>query len=311
MKPDGTDVQTLNKPDEKLLPPHAYFHLTADRMTAVYRRQIANTPGPFRTILTLVPLTGTGKPVEIAGYGPSWYDLSADGKTVYLLAVSEAEAKDGTKALVERNWAYNVATGKVTLLPFPERQMLRGVSSDGKLFLTEGPVPNGDGLTWHTYFVGADGKNPVEVFDANVSLSTGSQLSPSGDRILTTAVVFERVTPASWSSLEYDMKGMKAPVTGVIDVATKKMTPLRNLPADGRFLGSLAWSPDGTKIAYVWDDFDPKSPRNLVPGPPGAPPKFEAAEIETRVYAADPDGSNAKVVYKTKSKGSLRTFMWK
>src|SRR5262249_46627442 len=72
----------------------------------------------------------------------------------------------------------------------------------------------------------------------------------------------------------------------VMDIATGKVTAIEGLPETGIFQGH-AWSPDGTKIAYAWWEYDRS---NL--GRPGA----VVTTSESRIVVCDPDGKNAKTI---------------
>src|SRR5262249_52135486 len=95
----------------------------------------------------------------------------------------------------------------------------------------------------------------------------------------------------------------------LLDVATKKRTPLADFPTNGRAFG-VAWSPDGKRVAYTWVQLHPdllkKDERQA---------GEDLIETEAFLVVADADGKNAKTIDSAKGSGAygliLGTIDWR
>jgi Tol biopolymer transport system component len=86
----------------------------------------------------------------------------------------------------------------------------------------------------------------------------------------------------------------------VLDLDTGKSAKVDGFPANGwlRANGSnvaYCWSPDGKRIAYVWQELD---------GPGDDPNKM----YEARLIVCDPDGRNAKTIAAAQDGRSIETI---
>jgi RNA polymerase sigma factor (sigma-70 family) len=190
---------------------------------------------------------------------------------------------DLTKNIV--NWSLDLQTGKTNRLKLPGDVTVLDVSRDGSSFLVlqyeKNPASPG---VWPDYRLGvipADGSQLVPLTKLGEFSPQEYRFSPNGGSVL--GIVYRSEGP----------EGRLIPDLVVFDVKTKSRTVV-DVPKDARVAASC-WSPDGKRIAFVWETQSEFSERNRVlPGPllPGhqAKPKYT-------VTISKPDGSAARDVY--------------
>jgi hypothetical protein len=84
----------------------------------------------------------------------------------------------------------------------------------------------------------------------------------------------------------------------LLNVATKKRTPLADFPLNGQVL-SMAWSPNGKQVAYTWEQLHPDWLKLDTHEPE------DEAKLETEAFLciADADGKNMKTLDSAKKSG--------
>ena len=231
---------------------------------------IASSDQSFRGQLWFIPFPkGQGRRLtnDLADYAPWYLSLTQDGRSLVDIVgtrISDlwvAPADDPNKAkLVTRN---DQAVGRVSWTPDGRIVFSSGegnlsvVNSDGSertLLSTNGhaiwdPSVCGDGryIVYSAYReqklgiwrMDADGSNPVRIADETVA--TSPQCSPNGKWVIYLRGAGAHLTP------------MRVPITGEKPPETIAQSP-------AFFIGAaLAFSPDGTRIAYVTS---PETPTN-------------------------------------------------
>jgi Tol biopolymer transport system component len=109
-----------------------------------------------------------------------------------------------------------------------------------------------------------------------------ARLSPDRKRVLFTDANPEQKDAYKWG---------RSSQPHILDVATRKRQPLADFPENAEALG-VAWSPDGTRVAYTWwqlhadllKKWDMLNPNEL------------ATPTEAFLVVADADGRNAKTI---------------
>lgn len=183
------------------------------------------------------------------------------------------------------NWSFDPRTGTAKRLKLPGDVAALDVSHDGKSFLVlqYEKVPGSPGI-WPGYRLGvlpADGEPLVPLTKLGESSPQEFRFSPDGRSVLGT--VYRSEGP----------EGRLVPDLVVFDVKTKARTAVA-LPRDARVAASC-WSPDGKRIAFVWESQTAFAERNKVlPGP--VVPGQEKRPTYT-ITVARPDGSDARDVY--------------
>jgi hypothetical protein len=228
---------------------------------------------------------GAGKAAKLIdpGVSPCHAFWGADG-VVYgygLERPKRAEADvDLTTDFV--NWTFDPRTGKATRLKLPGNVSILDLSPDGKTFLVLlYQKPAGARGIWADYRLGT---LPVGGGDltplTKLGESTPSELrySPDGRSVLGT--------------MYRTVAGNLIPELIVFDLKARTRTAVA-VPKDAHVHGSC-WSPDGKRVAYVWEPHKAYEERNAKEGP--VVPGKETKAIYT-VTVAKPDGSDAKDVF--------------
>jgi len=206
------------------------------------------------------PGTDTGVTCEAFAWSP-------DGAEI---ASSDYVHADGTPTDVT-SCVFNLKTKKRTPLKFPSDHVVTDWTPDGKALLTMSNRLFAD-KRGSIYRMPLDGSEGTRLTDAAVA-AEGGRLSPDGKRMLFNRIVFG------------DPRGRELTV---LDLATGKTAKVDGIPANGGLYLSgtnvaCCWSPDGKRIAYVWQERDGDEPGN-------DPKKM----YEARLIVCDPDGKNAK-----------------
>jgi RNA polymerase sigma factor (sigma-70 family) len=153
--------------------------------------------------------------------------------------------------------------GARTKVELPRDHILTDWSRDGKYFLctqfAPGEKKDGPREEPRLWLMNRDGTPRRELTGPENRFAYG-KFSPDGKRVLMGSPLD---TP----------KGL-----AVYDVASGKFTPVADVPLNGTVHG-ICWSPDGKRIAYVWE-------QETMPNGDG----------EAHVMVCDPDGKNAKSI---------------
>lgn len=300
-RPDGGDVTSVKWPDG--LTVATVWALTPDRKFVVHLDRAGSTAAVTKTKLIVTPVEGDGKPFALDGYVVGQVVPSPVGSMVYFTG-AKGDELETEKVRSAGAFTLDLASKKVEPFPVPEKHTLAAVAPDGKTRLTYKIDTDNNTYSRKTFLVPPDGK-PIEVLKENVFTSMTS-FSPDGSKVLMQAIEYTGVQPAGNGG--FRVTGSKPREYLILDVATKQTRPLRDIPKEG-YLNGLAWSPDGTRVAYLW--YDPQTAlAAAVPVPAGAPGGVIRPDYEYKVFVADADGANPKEVHKTKGIGS-KFFMWK
>lgn len=302
--PDGSDVVPIAIPKGvKFDGPCA---LTPNQKYVVHRDVTGTTRTVAKTKLIITPLFGEGKQYTLDGYVVGQLNITPDGSKA-IFTGAKGDELEIEKMLSAGGFSLDLATKKVEPINLPTKHSLFSVAPDGKTFLTVSIESDNNTYSRRTYIVLPDGK-PVEVLKETV-FTLKASFSPDGTKVLIHAKEYTDVQ--SNGNGGYRATGSKPSELLILDLQTKKILPVCDLPMEG-ILNGLVWSPDGTRVAYLWHD--PRNTRSAaaLPVPAGAPGGIVRPEHEYTVFVADVDGADRKVVYKSKTEvPGFRAFMWK
>src|SRR5207244_10819924 len=114
-----------------------------------------------------------------------------------------------------------------------------------------------------------------------------ARLSPGGTRVLFTDANPEQKDAYKWG---------RSMQPYLLDVQTRKRQPLADFPENAETLG-VAWSPDGTRVAYTWWQLHP----DLLKKWDVLDQNEIATPTEVFLIVTDADGRNAKTVASDRS----------
>lgn len=242
-----------------------------------------STPADYRHRLYVRTLGGP-EPGTDTGVTCKAFAWSPDGTEI---ACSDYAFPGGSPSDVT-SCVLNLKTKKTTPLRLPGDHVVTDWTPDGKAVLT---ASNRLSATRRgsIYRMPRDGSAGTRMTDEAIAADCG-RLSPDGKRMLFSRVVFG----ADGKSLP----GVRE--LTVLDLDTGKSAKVDGVPANGwlRANGSnvaYCWSPDGKRIAYVWQELD---------GPGDDPNKM----YEARLIVCDPDGRNAKTIAAAQDGRSIETI---
>jgi RNA polymerase sigma factor (sigma-70 family) len=199
--------------------------------------------------------------------------------------------QDGKRLLVTKmlDWAWTTFetvvldpdTGQTEPLDLPAGVRILDCSRDGKTFLVFHQV---EGRKKRRLGLVAKGDKDVRELTELKTLFADNvvgRLSPDGTKVLYTDADPEekRYCKWGWSSKPY-----------LLDVATRKRTPLAEFPENALALG-VAWSPNGKQVAYTWMQLHPELAKN-----DRLNAKDATLATESHLIVTDADGRNAKTV---------------
>ena len=179
-----------------------------------------------------------------------------------------------------RNWSFDPRTGKGKVLKLPGNVSVLNLSPDGKTFLVlHYTRAGGTPADYRLGLLPADGGEFVPLTRFGESTPGDWRFSPDGRSAL--------------GRMYRTVRGLEFPDLVVIDLKARTRTVVM-MPKDAR-VGAACWSPDGKRIAFVWESQVAFAERNRVlPGP-----VYPGQEKKPRytVTVARPDGSDATDVY--------------
>jgi hypothetical protein len=286
--PDGGDHTTTPAPDVKD-PIGDVICFEPRRKIAAYtesRSQIKSAK--FDHKLVVNPLDEYGKRYTLNGYVADSFVPSADGLRIYFNGC-EGDEVDRNKTGWSKGFVLDLETKKVETVPFPENHILKAVSPDGKTFVTIRRIDSDKNPTFKTYLI-PDGGKPVEILQENTTAHK-PMFSPDGSKLFM-ETLFNRV----WEIV-------------ILDVATRATKPVRDLPTNSGRPRTYVWSPDGTRWACLC-----YGQREAAGAADRVKPR-----LEWRVFVADLDGGNPKLVYRTDipdnwqahANAFANAFLWK
>jgi hypothetical protein len=222
--------------------------------------------------------------VEVEGVSLCHAFWGADGGTVYGYGLAlpkgpgPAPAIDLTKDFV--NWSFDMRTGKTERLKLPGNVSVLDRSADGKAFLVlHYEKPAGTPGDYRLGLLPAAGGALVPLTEVGEATPADFRFSPDGRFALGTV---------------YRTDGNDFfPELVVIDLKTPARTAVA-VPKDARVY-EACWSPDGKRIALVWEPMAAHERRTGDTGGPVLPGRRRVYELTVTV--ARPDGSDARDVH--------------
>jgi hypothetical protein len=288
--PDGGDVKPIMVPDGVAIPQYS-MRLAASRKYGIYLKynidKFNRIPDWDNPRLGIIPLEAGRKPYHLESfvvYGPV---LAFNEDKLYFRG-DQGDNFDQFKTYNAPTYVLNLATNNIAAFPMPDRHEIVAVGRDGRTFFTRTRHVDLEKNTFsQKWYVIHNGERPVEVLNEK-AIPRRPEFDPYGSKIV--------MDLTECSDVEVFVSGDKHMISHhrekclgwvFLDVATRKVKPIQNLPT--KSISYLVLSPDGAKLAYLWRD-----PPNSV----------------VKVFVADADGSNPKEVYKTKSETAW-ALIWK
>ncbi len=227
------------------------------------------------------------------------FATSIDVNAMYLLWTPDGRSLVATSYVTElweplktEHFRIDLVTKKASRLDWPDDITPVDWSADGKSLVI---VRYGERPTGNLGLMTVEGKTVtklIDLRDANHWSGVGRRLSPDGKKLLYCDAPPEGP----------DRHGMTRRLY-VLDIATKKVTEVRDLPENATVL-CACWSPDGKRIAYTWrqrhGDLVKEWSKKQVLDPPDV-----AVETETFLIVADADGSNTRTIASEKANNAL------
>jgi hypothetical protein len=155
-----------------------------------------------------------------------------------------------------------------------------------------------EGQNREAYITASDGKEPVKLLYPKQALSHFA-LSPNGDWLVACVFSYDSMKVINGTT---SLIGPHSQKSVLIDTATRRQAELKDTP-NQHYIRSVRWNPAGTKIAYVWS-------RHIGEAPGGRIVQPGDLSHDVKIVVADPDGSNAKVVFETTTDDPFHDFLW-
>ncbi|HEX4607216.1 MAG TPA: sigma-70 family RNA polymerase sigma factor [Urbifossiella sp.] len=264
VSPDGVWVAIVGSKDEPPQPLVPGQELAPFPLKLVVRRVLDHPAAP--------------KVIDLPGFTlePHW---APDGKTLVL-----AQATSNSRTAYEHQ-LLDAATGATRPLALPTGCRVLDVARDGKTYLVE--HRDAGKRTVKLGLAQADGAGVRPLTDLKTPPGfITARFSPDGKRVLFTDGDPARKDAHKWGRSHRPY---------LLDVATGAREPLADFPDNGQAIG-VAWSPDGKRVAYTWDQLHAEL---LAQDRLNADAAMRGAEAF--LIVADADGRNAKTVASDKS----------
>jgi RNA polymerase sigma factor (sigma-70 family) len=275
LTPDGKENDELNTAKDAYSARHARLSPDGTRAAFVVRDETrtdnSQDPWPHKVVIRKLGQT-EARVVDFPGFGVG-LNWAPDGKRLAVTVTTNNQDQFGKTVLLDPE------TGKTEPLPLPDVFCVLDWHRDGKTFLVLyakdkkcrlGLAEKGD-------------KEVRELVELKKRLyyGTTARFSPDGKKVL-----FTDGDPDEKDAVRWD----KSSKPYVLDVATGKRVPLADFPENAECV-SLAWSPDGKRVAYTWMQLHPE---RLKRDP--KIPDIHDTPTESFLIVADADGTNAKTV---------------
>lgn len=244
---------------------------------------VRKPPWPFKLVVSKL---GAAEPTAVV-------DLSAHGLVL-------TWAPNGKRLAVTKETApmtfesvlLDPETGKIEPLNLPAGVRIMDWSRDGKTFLVVHRHDN----KYQLGLTVSGGKDVRMLTDLKrrFGYDTVGRFSPDGAKVL-----YADADPADERANKWGVSCKPH----LLDVASKKVEPLPDFPANAQALG-VAWAPDGMRIAYIWRQLYPdllKKDRVNA--------NETAIPTESFLVVADANGRNAKTVYSAKGNFAFNTVL--
>jgi sugar lactone lactonase YvrE len=217
---------------------------------------------------------------------------SRDGTRLYVTGIDPEKIADpfpetGPPPTV--CWVLDLKTKERASLALPSGHQVVDLSRDGKTFLTVRRTGKNQPYPLETYLVPLATLKPKRLTEKPLN---GMRFSPDGTRVIGTR-----------SEERKGERPMERPV--VVSVADGSETAIR-LAKEVDGVHHACWSPDGTRVVFVWTE--------SIPRPPGAPLRADPGPqswYASRVTVCDPDGGNAKVIVPREYNQTITGLDWR
>ena len=243
LTPDGKEKSTMNVPEGTISSSRARLSPDGTRAAFVVMGSssplgTSNTDEPWTYQVVIRKLGATeAKVLDCPSFGALALSWAPDGKR---LAVARFDREQQNENLL-----LDPETGKTEPLELPGGVRVLDWSSDGKTFL----VVYKRNATQRLGLAERGAKAPRELTELKAPFSyfTAARFSPDAKRVL-----FTDADPEEKAAFKRRMSGKPY----LLDMATGKREPLGGYPENARCV-SVAWSPDGKRVAYTWMQLHP------------------------------------------------------
>jgi RNA polymerase sigma factor (sigma-70 family) len=244
-------------------------------------------PFSYEEHLYLVDLPITAPPKEplLKGLYDPTFAWTPDSKSFYVSRVPASAdvvmQRMEKKMVPKETLKIDAVTLKEELIKLPEWHSVQDVSKDGQLLLTRTKYYGNAGEVFHnTFVVPVKTLEPRQIGEIEKGFETAN-FSPDGKQIL-------------GMRRHWDKK--KDYGVFLVDVMTEESTAIP-LPKEIKpaMVDGATWSPDGKRIAVLWNERDAKAKQNQ-PAAGGGGDRNLSSVINQRVTVMDVTGKNASTV---------------
>jgi hypothetical protein len=246
---------------------------------------------PYDIYVVDLPLVGPPKEPTIKGVIDPSVAWAPDGQSLFVSScptdadVSQNNLRD--KMVPRKTIRYDLTTKTEKPVAIPAFHAVQDVTPDGKTLLTQTKVWGPNLIRFSTYLVPLDTLKPKLVGKEDDGFDQ-ARVSPDGTKILGTRMKYTKSTDLGLF---------------VHDVAkgTAAKVPLANEIADQLLNGTAVWSPDGKRVAVLWEE------AVVGPGPVGGGGGGARAK---RITVCDANGANAKTIREFQSDEHVLHIEW-
>jgi hypothetical protein len=295
LTPEGKEVAELTAPKDTKFSLHGSLSPDGTRAAFVVVKDDPS-PDPSREVESwpfkvVVRKLGADEPSAVVDLPAKMLTLSwtQDGKRLLVTKVGDWACTTFETVVLDPD------TGQTEPLDLPAGVRILDCSRDGKTFLVFHQM---DGRKKRRLGLLAKGdKNVRELTELKTLFADNvvGRLSPDGTKVLYTDADPEekRYFKWGWSSKPY-----------LLDVATRKRTPLAEFPENNARALGVAWSPNGKQVAYTWSELHPELAKTDT-----LLAKDVLIATQSFLIVTDADGRNAKTVMSGKNDNfTVRVF---